>query len=188
MTAIINGSSPSITFSDSTTQATAFTGSASLLTSGTLPTARLPSGTVLKVQQYYDNGTTTTSSSLVGLQGSRFSYTPVSTNSKLYFIHSAYTYINPTAGYPAGGGYVFWYLAEYNGSSDVVVSSANYLWNYQYSSTYGQSIATQSTFQISLSNSSTATRQFNTLGASAYGSPFVLGCVQIYLTIIEVAN
>jgi len=66
MTTVINGSSPSITFSDSTTQTTAFTGSASLLTSGTLPTARLPSGTVIQVVSAMLSTTfTTTSSSYV---------------------------------------------------------------------------------------------------------------------------
>ena len=60
MSTIINGSSPSITFSDSTTQTTAFTGSASQITSGTLPSAQLPTGSVLQVVQ----GTTTTAVSV----------------------------------------------------------------------------------------------------------------------------
>ena len=62
MTTIINGSSPSITFSDSTTQTTAFTGSASQITSGTLPSAQLPTGSVLQVVQTTLTGATTLAS------------------------------------------------------------------------------------------------------------------------------
>ena len=66
MSTIIGGSSPSITFSDSTTQTTAFTGSASQITSGTLPSAQLPTGSVLQVvNATYGTETSTTSTSYV---------------------------------------------------------------------------------------------------------------------------
>jgi hypothetical protein len=88
MTTIINGSSPSITFSDSTTQTTAFTGSASQLTTGTLPKAQLPAGSVLQVVSAITSVsadyTTTTPTSRVSL-----SITPISTSSKIMLFYNA---------------------------------------------------------------------------------------------------
>lgn len=145
-------------------------------------------GAVLKVQQFYNIGNSTASSTLVSMQTARFSYTPVSTNSTLYFIHSAYTYMNPAGGFAAGNCYGYWALAEYNGSTDVQLSSTAYMWNYNYSSTYMQSIGAQSTLQYNTPNTSTTTRLFNTVGAVNYASYTTLGVNSIYLTVIEVAN
>jgi hypothetical protein len=83
MTTIINGSSPSITFSDSTTQTTAFTGSASTLTSGTLPFSVMPTGSVLQVVQAALSSTITTSSTSYVATGLIASITPKFSTSKI---------------------------------------------------------------------------------------------------------
>jgi hypothetical protein len=89
MTTIINGSSPSITFSDSTTQASAGLTSSSALnasniTSGTLPKARLPAGSVLQVVNALKSDSfTTTSGSAVDITGLTATITPTSATSKI---------------------------------------------------------------------------------------------------------
>jgi hypothetical protein len=87
MTTTINGSSPSITFSDSTTQTTAFTGSASTLTSGTLPAARLPAGSVLQVINAIKTDTASfTSSTFTDVSGLSITITPTNSSSKFLII------------------------------------------------------------------------------------------------------
>ena len=86
MSTIIGGSSPSITFSDSTTQTTAFTGSASQITSGTLPSAQLPTGSVLQVVQGTATSTVTTSSNVYVDTGLTASITPKFSTSKILVI------------------------------------------------------------------------------------------------------
>ena len=87
MPTIINGSSPSITFSDNTTQTTAFTGSAATLSSGTLPAARLPAGSVLQVVQASSaTGYSTTSSNFQATNHS-VTITPISTSSRILLLH-----------------------------------------------------------------------------------------------------
>jgi hypothetical protein len=77
MTTIINGSSPSVTFSDSTTQASAYT-SSTLINS-----AQLPTGSVLQVVQgTYATQTSTSSSSFVAT-GLTASITPKFATSKI---------------------------------------------------------------------------------------------------------
>jgi len=77
MTAIINGDSPSITFSDSTTQAT------SAVVSGKVPKSLLPSGSVLQVVQgTYATANTTTSTSFIDTNLS-IAITPTSSTSKV---------------------------------------------------------------------------------------------------------
>jgi len=153
---------------------------------GTLVTTG-SSGTILKAQSFYNAGTSTSSTSAVSLQGSRFSYTPVSTSSILVFTHSAYTYLSPSSGYATGSLYGTWKISEYNGSTDVGVSDAAYLWNYQYATTYMQSIGAQSTLQWYSPNSSLTPRLFSTVG-NVTNANATLGMNAIYLTIIEVAN
>jgi len=82
MTAIINGSSPSITFSDNTTQAT------SAIVSGKVPSAYMPTGTILQVvtaqiATRYDINTR----SFAGF-GPTLSITPRSTSSRIYLLTS----------------------------------------------------------------------------------------------------
>jgi hypothetical protein len=78
MTAIINGSSPSIIFSDSTTQAT------SAVVSGKVPTSLLPAGSVLQiVQGTVVTTSTSTSSSIFVTTGITASITPSSASSKI---------------------------------------------------------------------------------------------------------
>jgi hypothetical protein len=150
--------------------------------------ANLGSGAVLKVQNFYNPGSATSSNSYTNLQSNRFSYTPVSTNSTLWLTHSAYTYMNPSAGFAAGSCYGYWGVSEYNGSSDVRVSDIAYIWNYQYSSTYMQSIGAQSTLQWYSPNTALTPRLFSTVGAVGYGGSTTLTVGTIYLTVVEVAN
>ena len=97
MTTIINGSSPSITFSDSTTQTTAFTGSASQITSGTLPSAQLPTGSVLQVvNATYATLTSTTSASWV-TTGLSATITPKFATSKIVIICTTSAQNNSTS-------------------------------------------------------------------------------------------
>jgi len=157
------------------------------ITSGTLPTARLPAGSVLKVQQFTDSGSSTTSGTLVNLNGSSFGYTPVSTNSTLYITCSFYAYLNPAAGYAAGSCYGYYNMGEYNGSAYVAFAYVGYLWNYQFATTYAQSIGIQSNLMYSRSNSSLTTRSFDLMGAVSNSNvPFYAN--SIVMQIIEVAN
>lgn len=91
MTAIINGDSPSVTFSDGTTQSTAgLTSSSALnatnLTSGTMPSARLPAGTVKQVASTTLNTSFSTSgtyNSWIDVTGLNVSITPTSSSNKI---------------------------------------------------------------------------------------------------------
>jgi hypothetical protein len=88
MTTIINGSSPSITFSDSTTQASAGLTSSSTLnasnvTTGTLPYAQLPAGSVLQVVQTSSSTTVSTTSTTFADTGITVTITPKFTSSKI---------------------------------------------------------------------------------------------------------
>jgi hypothetical protein len=83
MTAIINGDSPSITFSDSTTQAT------SAVVSGKVPKSLLPTGSVLQVVNATSTtSVSTTSTSLVTTNFSA-SITPTSSSSKIFILINA---------------------------------------------------------------------------------------------------
>ena len=93
MSTIINGSSPSITFSDSTTQTTAFTGSASQITSGTLPSAQLPTGSVLQVVNLNATTASLTSSSSWVTSNLTLSITPKFSTSKILIIANFGVYI-----------------------------------------------------------------------------------------------
>ena len=91
MSTIINGSSPSITFSDSTTQASAGLTSSSTLnasnvTTGTLPSAQLPTGSVLQVVNTTYNTTTTTDSGTYIDTGLTLNITPTKSTSKILVI------------------------------------------------------------------------------------------------------
>jgi len=94
MPTIINGSSPSITFSDSTTQASAGLTSSSALnatniTTGTLPAARLPTGSVLQVVQTVKTDTFSVSSTtLTQVTGLTVSITPSSASNKILVMFS----------------------------------------------------------------------------------------------------
>ena len=80
MTAIINGSSPTVTFSDGTTQAT------SAIVSGYVPYANLPAGSVLQVVQgTLTTNVSTTSTSFV-TTGLSASITPKFSTSKILAI------------------------------------------------------------------------------------------------------
>lgn len=142
-------------------------------------------GSVLKVQQFADSGVSTSSTTVISMQTARFSYTPVSANSTLYFIHSVDSLYGTGGGLAVGGLYGYWYLAEYT-TVDTALTPPAYLYSYAYSSTYGQVIRTQSTLQYSMANSATTTRVFNTTGATN-NSSMPLSLASIKLTIIEVA-
>ena len=97
MTAIINGDSPSITFSDATTQAT------SAVVSGKVPKTLMPTGTVLQVVSTTKTDTfTTTSTTPVDITGLSVSITPSSTSSKIFVTGSVCWGIDNTTPYLAG--------------------------------------------------------------------------------------
>lgn len=144
------------------------------------------SGSVLKVQQFTDAGSTTSSTSAVNLNGTGFQYTPVSTNSTLYLTITAYAYIYPAGG-SSTGAYSFYYIGEYNGSVFVTISNAAYLWNYQYSTAYSQSIAAQAYMTCTRSNTSLTARSFDLMGGVSHASISFTGN-SIIFTVMEVAN
>jgi hypothetical protein len=81
MTATINGSSPSITFSDGTTQAT------SAVVGGRVPTSLMPVGTVLQVVAGgFSTQVNNSSSSLVSAYS--LSITPTSSTSKIFIVNT----------------------------------------------------------------------------------------------------
>ena len=145
------------------------------------------SGSILKVEQFNDPGSSTTSGSLVNLNNSAFFYTPVSTNSTLYLTISAYAYNYPLGGYAAGGCVSFYVIGEYISNVWTPISNTGYLWSSQYSSTYAQSIATQAYMTCTRSNSSLTVRQFDLMGAvTNLNMPFYGN--NIIFTVMEVAN
>jgi len=77
MASIINGSSPTITFSDGTTQAT------SAIVSGYVPYANLPAGSVLQVVQTTSNTSFQTSSTSFQASGFTATITPKFATSKI---------------------------------------------------------------------------------------------------------
>ena len=80
MSAIINGDSPSITFSDATTQAT------SAVVSGKVPYSILPAGSVLQVVNASYSTNVTTSSTSIATTGLNASITPKFSTSKILVI------------------------------------------------------------------------------------------------------
>jgi hypothetical protein len=82
MTAIINGSSPTVTFSDGTTQAT------SAIVSGYVPYANLPTGSVLQVVNGNGSTVTTTTSATYVTTGITATITPKFVTSKILVIVS----------------------------------------------------------------------------------------------------
>jgi len=146
----------------------------------------LQSGSVLKVQQFTDAGSSTSSTSVVNLNASGFGYTPVSTNSTLYLTITAYAYIYPAGG-STTGAYGFYYIGEYNGSTFVTISNAGYLWNYQYNTAYSQSIAAQAYMTVAISNTSLTSRSFDLMGGVSSSTISFTGA-SIIFTVMEVAN
>jgi len=144
------------------------------------------SGSVLNVQQFTDNGSSTSSTSAVNLNAAGFSYTPVSTNSTLYLTITAYAYLYPAGGSTAGA-YGVYYIGEYNGSAFVTISNPNYLWNYQYSTGYGQSISAAAYMTCTRSNTSLTARSFDLMGATSSATMSFSG-INIIFTVMEVAN
>jgi hypothetical protein len=78
MTAIINGSSPTVTFSDGTTQAT------SAIVSGYVPYANLPTGSVLQVVNNSSVASLNTTSTSFVATAVTITITPKFSNSKIY--------------------------------------------------------------------------------------------------------
>jgi hypothetical protein len=121
MTTIINGSSPSITFSDSTTQASAGLTSSSALnasnvTTGTLPKARLPAGSVLQVLSASKTDTfSTASGSFTDITGLSVSITPTSASSKILIMFSV-----PASSISSAG----WYLNLVRNSTNIIIADA----------------------------------------------------------------
>lgn len=105
MSAIINGDSPSITFSDGTTQAT------SAIVAGKVPYTNLPAGSVLQVVQFSTNSTVSTGSNSFVTTGFSASITPRASSSKVLILVSAAMYTNSATGEPQ--------LTVYRGGSNI---------------------------------------------------------------------
>ena len=146
----------------------------------------LQSGSVLKVQQFTDAGSTTTSTSPANLNTTSFQYTPVSTNSTLYLTITAYAYNYPAGGY-ASAVFTYYYIGEYLSSVWTVVSNPAYLWSNQYSTTYAQSIAASAYMTCTRSNSALTTRSFDMMAATSNANVSFTGS-NIIFTVMEVAN
>jgi hypothetical protein len=146
----------------------------------------LQSGSVLKVQQFTDAGSTTTSGSAVNLNTTAFQYTPVSTNSTLYLTITAYAYNYPAAGY-AASVYTVYYIGEYISGAWTAISNPGYFWSNQYSTTYAQSIAASAYMTCTRSNSALTTRSFDLMGATSNSNVSFTGA-NIIFTVMEVAN
>jgi hypothetical protein len=158
--------------------------SGSVLTSnGTIWTTVSQTGKVLNVQGYTDNGSSTTSTTLVNLNAILWNYTPVSTNSTLYLIASGRIFATALG---SGAGLCYFYIGEYTGTYNPV-SSAIWLQNQQYSTTYAQQIQVPLAIQVKLNNTSLTTRQFDIMGSS-FNASVTINASAISLTVIEVAN
>jgi hypothetical protein len=179
--AVVLGTSPSLTTPNLGTPS-----AVNLSNATSLPRSALPSGSVLKVQQFTDSGSSTTSGTVVNLNGSYFSYTPVSTNSTLYFMVSFYCYQTPTSGYGAST-YGYYQIGEVLGGTPTAFSNVGYIWCYQYSTTYTQSNAQTGVAVGKRTNSSLSTRQFDLMGATTDANVAFNG-YSITMTITEVAN
>jgi hypothetical protein len=91
LSAIINGSSPSVTFSDGTTQAT------SAIVSGYVPYANLPAGSVLQVvSSTKTDAGTSTATSYTDITGLTLSITPKSSSSKILLFASVVASVENT--------------------------------------------------------------------------------------------
>jgi hypothetical protein len=115
MTAIINGDSPSITFSDSTTQAT------SAVVSGKVPYSILPAGSVLQVvSATKTDAGTSTATSFTDITGLTLSITPKSSSSKILLLASVVGSIENTnargIAFKFAGGNTASYIANTAGS------------------------------------------------------------------------
>ena len=122
MSTIINGSSPSITFSDSTTQASAGLTSSSTLnasnvTTGTLPSAQLPTGSVLQViNSNFTTIQSTTSSSPVSTTLTA-SITPKASTNKIYIS------VSSVGGQSSSGRSSRFYI--YRGATQLTITECN---------------------------------------------------------------
>jgi hypothetical protein len=146
----------------------------------------LQSGSVLKVQQFTDGGSSTTSGSAVNLNSTAFQYTPVSTNSTLYLTITAYAYNYPAGGY-AASVYTVYYIGEYISGAWAAISNPGYFWSNQYATTYAQSIAASAYMACTRSNSALTTRSFDLMGATS-NSNISFNGLNIIFTVMEVAN
>jgi hypothetical protein len=110
MTAIINGDSPSITFSDATTQAT------SAVVSGKVPFSILPAGSVLQVVNATTLSSTSTTSSSFVATSVAVSITPKFATSKILIMH------NGVANIQGSAVWVFYTL--YRGATNLYASGS----------------------------------------------------------------
>jgi len=181
MTTIINGSSPSITFSDSTTQTTAFTGSASTLTSGTLPSARLPAGSVLQVVQgTVVTATTSTSSSTFVTTGITASITPSSASSKILVL------ANTSMDSQANSNQAI--LTIYRNSTNVVDSGSNS--GNGFNGAFGASSRLQIAQSIAFLDSpaTTSSTTYTIYARGISGAILVNSSCSSYVTLMEIAG
>lgn len=145
--------------------------------SGVLSFGGANSGEIIKAQSFSDNGSSTTSTTLVNANGLYFNYTPASSNSKLLLIASfqaQITYLANTTTY----GYYSW------GESGTAVG-ATYVAGAN--SVAGIGAYTMGSIQASLNNTATTTRAFGIMHKTSSASAAVYSNA-IYGTILEIAN
>jgi len=174
MTAIINGSSPSITFSDSTTQST------SAVVSGKVPTSLLPAGSVLQVVQgTVVTATTSTSSTTFVTTGITASITPSSASSKIL------VFANTALDCSASGRNALFTI--YRNSTNVVDSGSSS--GNGFSGVYGDTSRIQVAVGVTFldSPSTTSATTYTIYVRSTSGSIVANPSCSGYVTVMEIA-
>jgi hypothetical protein len=136
------------------------------------------SGTLLKVSNFFDTGSSTTSTSLVNVNNSNFTYTPVSTSSTLHLIFTFQTNILALAATNVIG-YVRPYESTTARGSEYYISSP--------SGAGGTGHYTPGAVIISLANTSTSSRSFRLYHRTSTAST-TAQTLDIYCTIFEVKD
>ena len=180
MSAIINGSSPSVTFSDGTTQAT------SAIVSGYVPYANLPAGSVLQVVNATYTGDTTSSSGSYAQSGLYGTITPKYSTSKILVIASSSSTWVQSSG---SGILIRLYRGTSGAGSGSSIGANSYYFQINASSSYTPSI-------ISLLDSPASTSALtytvmmavNGSGSVGFCSGFGAGNNLANITLLEIAG
>ena len=136
------------------------------------------SGMVLKVQHYFDVGSSSSSTSLANATSTFFNYTPVSTNSTLILIASFSAQINNVASTNTTSTHG---IGE---SGSLIGSSYN---NSSFSASGGNGLVSMGSIQADRTNTSLTPRQFQMMHA-VNGANQTVTTSSIRMTIMEVAN
>lgn len=147
------------------------------IASGAVTAAKLASGLVLKVQQFNDVGSNTSSTSYTNANAILFSYTPVSTSSQLILTATFNAQIGNVASTNAQS---FHTIGEFGGAL-----GSGYL-HRAFSGSGGIGLQTMGCIQVAVPNTSTTTRYFQMLHA-VNGAGQTSTTAAIYMTVMEVA-